>query len=322
MDRINPQLLKKYAEGRASEEECQKVEQWLEKEDNLFDDTLQTERLVEYRSSNPLSTHWRSFLRFTEEGARQLKIWWWGTRVVLPLLLLLVGVGRYLNQPMQLLAPVQEELMTLEIPKGQRGSIQLSDSTMVYLDGGSKLVYPKQFTGNERRISLEYGHAYLEVAKDTSKPFLLQTDGTQVKVLGTAFDVTNRLDDKKIAVILKEGAVEFSDPHGRAHRMKPGDKISYQKESGALKLYENRDVSYIGYWHTGSLQFEQSHLTDVLPLLASRFNVTFAGDVDAVQEIQVTGNFSDMPLKRILFLLEESTGVHFEENNKTIFIKK
>lgn len=322
MDRINPNLLKKYAEGTASEEECQKVEQWLEQEDNLFEDEIQPEKEDEYTSTYPISALWRSFMRQTDAGLRYIRLWWWGTRVALPMILLAVGITVYRIQPDRMSVTNAETWATLEVPKGQQANLKLSDSTVVYLSGGSKLVYPKQFESNERRISLEYGHAFLEVAKDKKRPFLLQSDRTQIKVLGTALDVSNRIDDGNIAVILKEGAVEFSNHSGLIRTMKPGDKLVYNKSNAQVQMFEHMDVSTMGQWTTGSLQFKQVHLEDVLGLLEDRYNVVFQWQHKAFGTIPVTGKFDNIPLKRILFLLGESTGLRFEENNKVITIKR
>ena len=323
MDRIDPGLLKRYAEGKATEEECAKVEKWLEQEHNLFDQ--QTEqgngKLPEKPSENNLSHMWKAFVRRTDEGIRRARYWWWGSRVVLPMLLV-VGLGIYFGKDLYQRRAEQVEWLTVEVPKGQRAHLKLSDSTSVYLAGGSKLAYPKVFNNTQRTISLEYGHAFLEVTKDPSRLFLLQSGRVQVKVLGTAFDVTNRINDKSIAVLLKEGSVQFSDNLGLQHILKPGDKVVYHKETGTLDTYADLDVSRVGTWGEGHLYFRQSQLSDVLALLEDRYDVVFKLHEASLATVPVTGTFDDMPLKRILFLLEESTGLSFGQEAHIITVKR
>ncbi|MDR2284135.1 MAG: FecR domain-containing protein [Sphingobacterium sp.] len=321
MERIDPKLLKKYAEGRASEKECEEVEQWLEEEDNFFDPRAGVGAANERPVHGTLSAMWQHFIRQTDEGLRYLRLWWWGTRLTGALLVLVLGVIVYKSEYRLLTADQDIELLTVEVPNGQRATIKLSDSTQIFLAGGSKLVYPKVFVNNERRLSLEYGHAFLKVAKDPSKPFILQSDGTQVSVLGTAFDVSNRIGSKDIAVVLQEGAVAFSDARGVSQIMKPGDKLVYDKGSGQVSHYQGRDVTRLDSWTDGKLDFRSAHLEDVLLLLGERFDKKIECSKDVIH-IPVTGAFNDMPLRRVLFLLSESTGLEFVEKNNTITVKR
>lgn len=321
MDRITPELLQKYAEGRASEKECMEVEQWLENEDNIFEQELEAHEFAQYHESGKIPVLWRAFLQNTKEGVQYIKLWWWGTRVAMPTLLL-AGVGVFILNKQPLQQSAQQEMLTLEVPQGHRSHIKLDDSTEVFLAGQSKLIYPKHFEGKERRISLVYGHAFLHVSKDAQHPFVLQSDSTEIRVLGTMFDVSNRIDHNNIAIVLKEGSVEFNNNHGALHRMVPGDKISYNKQDREMKLYRHMDVSHTGEWTSGRLRFAQTQLQDVVGLLEEQFNTQFKWTDTNLSETPVTGNFDGMPFKRILFLLQESTGLNFEQNNNTVTITK
>ncbi len=325
MEKISPKLLKKYVEGRASEEECLLVEQWLEKEDNLFEDTnadLIYDQ-VQTASATNSAELWRNFMMHTEEGIRQIKLWWWGTRVVLPLLLLTSLGSIYLLQMEDQSAVVfEQQLLTLEVPKGKSVNLKLSDHTEIWVEGGSKLIYPKQFVLDERRISLEYGHAFLQVAKDPSRPFYLQSDGAQIKVLGTAFDVSNRLGQHTVTVALKEGAVEFSDQKGFLQRMQPGDRLRYNKVDNKLEAFEQYDVANIGQWTAGKLNFSQTQLVDALAQLEDRYQISFKIKDSSLLNLPVTGKFENMPLARVLFLLGESTGLTFKQQEKNILVDR
>lgn len=322
MDRINPELLRKYAEGRASDAECNEVEQWLDADDNLFEENSALESTAEFRSENQMSTLWKSFLLSTNEGLRQLKLWWWGTRIAVSVLVLFVGIWSVTNLDAVKDILGQQQLITLETPLGKPQRIQLSDSSVVFLAGGSRLVYPKKFRGEERQLSLVHGHAFFQVAKNPAKPFLLTSGSIQIKVLGTAFDLNNSEGEKDITVLLKEGAVEFSDQKGTTKVMRPGDKIAYSKADGKIKLYQNMEVMYEGEWTKGNLMFAQAHLQDVFVLLKEKFGVNFSWKGKALSETKVTGNFNNMPLDRILFLLEQSTDLRFVATKNNIQVSK
>ena len=70
------------------------------------------------------------------------------------------------------------------VPKGKRSQIVLADNSKIWINSGSKVIYPRTFEGKYREIYVE-GEVYLKVAHDTSKPFIVNTSGFEVSVLGT-----------------------------------------------------------------------------------------------------------------------------------------
>ncbi|UZJ66049.1 FecR family protein [Sphingobacterium sp. KU25419] len=77
---------------------------------------------------------------------------------------------------------------TLVVPKGGYYKLELSDGTKVWINAMSRLKFPESFGSGERKVQLE-GEAYFEVSKDPDRPFIVQANGTDVKVLGTHFNV-------------------------------------------------------------------------------------------------------------------------------------
>ncbi len=56
------------------------------------------------------------------------------------------------------------EMNTLVIPYGSRSVITLADGSRVWLNAGSRLIYPSEFTGKQREVFL-VGEAFFEIAK-------------------------------------------------------------------------------------------------------------------------------------------------------------
>lgn len=79
------------------------------------------------------------------------------------------------------------EFNQLIIPKGTFYHLVLSDGTKVWLNADSKIKYPVSFGQDKREVSLR-GEGYFEVAKDSTRPFIVSTDKMDVRVLGTTFD--------------------------------------------------------------------------------------------------------------------------------------
>ena len=93
------------------------------------------------------------------------------------------------------------------VPYGKRTDVVLSDGTHIYINAGSKLVYPRTFEKGVREVLLE-GEAYFDVARNEKCPFIVKTNGMDVQVLGTSFNVRAYCDEDSTAVVLAKGSVE------------------------------------------------------------------------------------------------------------------
>jgi len=97
---------------------------------------------------------------------------------------------------------------TVIVPYGKRTQITLCDNSTVWLNSGSKLVYPVRFSKDKREVYLE-GEAIFEVSHNQKYPFHVLTRDLEIKVLGTVFNISAYNDDNTVNTILKSGAVEL-----------------------------------------------------------------------------------------------------------------
>ncbi len=91
---------------------------------------------------------------------------------------------------------------------GEERLVQLDDGSTVRLDTGSSIKVA--FSGGQRRVELQEGRALFTVAHDTSRPFVVLAGGTQVRAVGTVFDV--RRAGAGVTVSMVSGLVEVSGP--------------------------------------------------------------------------------------------------------------
>jgi transmembrane sensor len=91
----------------------------------------------------------------------------------------------------------------LQTAPGEQKRVRLSDGTSVLLNTDSRLRV--KLSGSERRLYLDRGQAYFQVAKDKARPFRVFVGHDEVRALGTAFEV-RRLGDS-VQVTLEEGRV-------------------------------------------------------------------------------------------------------------------
>ena len=91
----------------------------------------------------------------------------------------------------------------VEAPLGAKTKLILPDSTLVWLNAGSKIVYSQGFGVKDRHLRLN-GEAYFEVRKNEKLPFDVMTKELNVKVLGTKFNFRNYDEDEEVTVNLLE----------------------------------------------------------------------------------------------------------------------
>ena len=86
--------------------------------------------------------------------------------------------------------------------KDERLQIILQDGTKVYVNSDFKLKYPKVFQLIKREVELT-GEAYFEVNKEAIRPFTVQLNKLDVKVLGAKFDKRSYTNENNIMSNLK-----------------------------------------------------------------------------------------------------------------------
>lgn len=154
----------------------------------------------------------------------------------------------------------------LIVPKGKRSQLILSEGTKVWVNSGTKVVYPRVFNKKKREIYVE-GEVYLEVTPDATRPFYVNTDGFEIKVLGTAFDVFayKQMDVSKVALV--KGSVEIIDRENRQMRMVPNELVLLEQDN----ITEKKTVDAADYiaWIGGVMILNGERL----PQLAERLSL-------------------------------------------------
>lgn len=104
---------------------------------------------------------------------------------------------------------ISGQMMTLEVPAGQRVGIDLADGTHVWLNAGSKIEYPTVFGRHDRQVKIS-GEAMFDVAHDASRPFIVETYASTIEVLGTKFNVEADQAANRFSTTLLRGKVKVS----------------------------------------------------------------------------------------------------------------
>lgn len=191
---------------------------------------------------------------------------------------------------------------TISTPRGGQYQIILSDGSRVWLNAASSIRFPAAFVHNHRTVSIT-GEAYLEVAKNKEKPFLVEVKDMTVQVLGTEFNINAYQDENETHTTLIEGGIRIVK--GEKNILpKPGQQVLSTPGSNNLQLIPDVDIKQVTAWKTGIFNFNKQPLKNVMLQLSRWYDVEieYEGNVPPVVfygEIR-----RDLTLQQVLQLLK------------------
>lgn len=198
---------------------------------------------------------------------------------------IVTGTGKILSN-VENKSKQEEQLNQLVVPFGKHSSITLSDGTKLWLNSGSRAIYPVAFNKKYREIFIE-GEAYLEVAGNASQPFYVKTEKIEVKVLGTKFNVSAYPDDTQASVVLVEGSVE-AVAGKKNFEIKPNQVFKLEKQTGETSLRNTNVMEYIS-WKDGWLLCNKEPIGEIAVKLSRYYNIAIEVSDDKVKQLTLSG---------------------------------
>jgi len=213
------------------------------------------------------------------------------------------------------------QTITYNCVTGGYSSFLLPDETKVYVNSGTKLIYPIRFTGKTREVEVD-GEAYFEVTKDEEKPFIVKTDHISVKVLGTSFNLKSYSSDTTSILSLVSGSVEYQiNGSDESFRLKPNEQMIFTKNTGKTEI-KNFNTEYLIAWKDGNLSFAKTTLEELCKILEQRFGYKIIIENKELSKMVLTGSFSNNEnIFQILDVIKISKDISYHLNNDVIVIK-
>lgn len=314
-------LMVRFLAGECSFDEQELLEKWLKQSDEnqkIFDDC---KKIWEFQPENTAikinaDAAWKEVERRIGNDAhsvsQKIRPVWYLSAVAAAVLFLL---GFYI-----LMINTQPNQVQFFANQNTSEPMILPDNSQVFLNNGSKVTFPEYFTGKLRNIALD-GEAFFVVTPDASKAFIVKLGETEVKVLGTSFNIADRAGTNTIELAVLTGKVVFY-PVAR-----PDDKIIlsqgemgiYDKIGGEMRKEPLKNQNFLA-WRTKVLEFDQTPLTTVLAILEKTYGITIKSERN-ISDLKLTARFSNDTPEDIFKTLAMIFGFEIEQSNKNFIIK-
>lgn len=172
------------------------------------------------------------------------------------------------------------------MPKGRFGRLILADGSELYINSGTKVVYPKRFEKNRREIFVD-GEIYIDVKRNEKAPFIVKTTRFDVEVLGTAFDVKAYSEEHTCGeIVLLRGLVNVKSTSGSEAMLTPDNKAVVPSQ-GTIRTMAVDAADYI-LWTKGILPLNNGTVGDIIDDLGRYYDVKIVCGED-IRQIRITG---------------------------------
>ncbi|WP_168196256.1 FecR family protein [Echinicola soli] len=276
------------------------------------------DRLLE-KNNNELETPSPTFAYKRKESRH---FWTWGNSVAASILLIgmLFMAYNWINRSTGTIPTTKNvAIISRTVSKGVKKTFMLPDSSMVTLNSGSTISYPKDFAEN-RQIKL-VGQAFFDVKNDSDHPFSIKSGDLVTTVLGTSFDVKAYEGQSNFHVAVVTGKVKVATQDGIETEIVPTEATYYDAESGAISKGKYDYEELLG-WKEKILKFDDASYREVFRILSNWYDVDFELDSEFTLKGNYTGRFEDQMLENVLKGMEYSTDIQFELKGKKVMVSK
>jgi ferric-dicitrate binding protein FerR (iron transport regulator) len=327
MKDLSDNTLKNFLAGECSEKELAEINTFIHESEENARRLFCMEELYRLGKNDASVTperidraEKRLFKRIEQEEAqrsRRITIGKWRKYAAMTLLVLFAGggLGYWLRS-----ADSCGDMIVESATGSAVKEILLPDGTKVWLNNGATIRYAGKPGGKERNVYID-GEAYLEVVKDSQKPFIVQSDVMQVRVLGTTFNFKNDKTHKIAETTLIEGEIEIKGNNNEGMIvLTPGQRAELNKSTGRLTVRQvNARLDAV--WRNDLIPFEQADLFTIIQTLERFYHVKIILSPNVRTDVTYSGVLKKKnTIESVLDLLKNAIPINYKIAGKNIFI--
>jgi len=208
----------------------------------------------------------------------------------------------------------------INVPNSKTLQIELSDGTKVWLNAGTVFRFPQNFTAKNRTVFLQ-GEAYFEVTKNKKRPFIVDSKGIQVEVLGTKFNISAYDNEEYISTTLVEGSVNVFQTELPKEKLQltPNFQAKFNKTNVHFSK-SKVDTRVYTSWIDNTLIINNLSFSEILKKLERRYDVVITNTVSELNNEVYRGEFKNETIETILKTITLSTPFNYTINENKITI--
>ena len=318
-------LLAKYLADETDTHESDKISEWIiasEDNQNTFDHSKIVWDGAKNQQKVDVDAAWKK-LNITkkkeiesidnQEVKSVVKLNWVNNFLKIAAVLVVL-FGLWFVAAKQFIIP-QNEVLTFNSGNQSIEKI-LPDGTKILLSKNSEITYPKTFEGNTREINFS-GEGFFDVHHDAAHPFIIHTQGTDVKVLGTSFNV--RAYNAQVQVLVKTGKVQFSKNKNQVILTK-GQKGETLANVDTIIKSEFAEVETVVKEKLSSFVFNKMSLGEVADALSKQFGKDIKFSKDKIKNCKLTATFENENLENIIAIIADTFNLKVDNQADMIFL--
>lgn len=217
-------------------------------------------------------------------------------------------------------------VQVIETERGERREVVLEDGSVVQVDPQTHLRV--RFEESTRRVVLRQGRALFRVARNATRPFIVQADNTTVRAVGTAFGVERR-EGNVVVVTVAEGKVAVSaggsalgaavmSEHGTpgagaAQYLSANQQVTVEREHPPAPARNVDSVRELA-WAEGRLVFRNDPVAKVVAEFNRYNRVQISVSDPALAARRVSGVFDATDPDAFIAFIQSATSVRIERD--------
>ncbi|HWI92040.1 MAG TPA: FecR family protein [Flavisolibacter sp.] len=295
------------------------------KQESEFAFEQHLQRMKEVGIDFPQPGDFQPDLQINSSGKRKKRIAY-SVSIAVGLILLITGMVWLTSHKKKSPFLSEQKFSEVSSPIRSKTKLVLPDSTVVWLNAGSKLTYSEHFGITNRNTSL-IGEAFFDVKKGTV-PFIIHANKMQIKVLGTAFNVRAYPDEKTTETSLIRGRVEIrlDKKPDRPFFLEPNEKLVVSNEQEEVKTkLQNKDPLVVlkpltrtvdstvveTSWVHNELVFQDENFHDIAMKMEKWYGVAIEFRDEKLANERLSGTFTSETIDEALTALQLSTKFHY-----------
>ena len=310
----------------ADQEQRKQIQDWLDDSPEhplILSEIVNTWSLTKNKAEfyqPDMTINWQKLLKRINYQPKQKAIqniyFRWAAAAAVLALVFLAGIG--LGDGL-LKTPTAVSYTKIIAPEGNKTQVVLPDSTYVWLNSGSELQYPSDYSSENRVVKMK-GECFFDVAKDPENPMVVSGSKFKVKVYGTRFNVNEDNARDLADVTLVSGKVQVLNFQDKLiSDLKPGQQLIYNDGKYLVQQADNMEA--LTAWLNNMLIFDNQPFEEVIHYLEKWYGVKITLDPSLYYSHNYTFKVKTESMREVLELISMITPIQYHIEGEQISIK-